>query len=288
MHLRTSVLMTAVQLSLARTHAKCRMRTIGLTLWLCMAVTGLHGQNEKTAPPPNAKAAAPVDFTGQWVSVVTEDWRWRMVTPAKGDFTSIPLNEAGQKIGDAWDPAKDEAAGLQCKAYAAPYILRMPERLRISWADDDTLKLETDTGMQTRMFYFKEPKSKGGDWQGVSRASWELTTGYNFMSVMGTDDTRQSGRQAAGQRVRKPTSSLVVVTTNIRPGYIRKNGVPFSDKAVLTEYFDRTNESNGDSWLVVTSILDDPVYLNQPFVITTHFQKQADESGWNPTPCSAR
>jgi len=249
----------------------------------------LHAQaGTAAAAPATAKAAAPIDFTGQWVSVVTEDWRWRMVTPAKGDFTSIPLNEAGQKIGDAWDPAKDEAAGLQCKAYAAPNILRMPGRLRISWADDNTLKLQTDTGMQNRMFYFEEPNSKGGDWQGVSRASWELTTGFNFMSVMGASGDPESGRQANGKRNRKPTSSLKVVTTNMRAGYLRKNGVPFSDKAVLEEYFDRTIEANGDSWLVVTSILDDPVYLNQPFVLTTQFKKEADESGWNPTPCSAR
>ncbi len=271
-----------------RNQGRRCIRSAGFTLWLAVVVTGLHAQNEKPARPANAKEAAPVDFTGQWEAVVTEDWRWRMVTPAKGDFTSIPLNVAGQKVGDAWDPAKDEAAGLQCKAYAAPNIMRMPERLRISWADNDTLKLETDTGMQSRMFYFKDPKSKGGDWQGLSRASWELTTGYNFFSVMGSDNTNVSGRQAAGQRNRKPTSSLIVETTNIRPGYIRKNGVPFSDKAVLTEYFDRTTEENGDSWLVVTSILDDPVYLNQPFVLTTHFQKQADNSGWDPTPCSAR
>src|SRR6266699_3033643 len=125
--------------------------------WLMSLVFFLQGAPPAPPPPPNAKAAAPIDFTGQWVSVVTEDWRWRMVTPAKGDFTSIPQNEAVQKIGNAWDPSKDEAAGLQCKAYAAPYIRRMPERLRISWADDDPLKLETDTGMQTRMFYFKEP-----------------------------------------------------------------------------------------------------------------------------------
>src|SRR5438105_10986119 len=116
--LRRSVVMTVVRISLA-------------TLSLCFAVPGLHAQDDKTPPPANAKAGAPIDFTGQWVSVVTEDWRWRMVTPAKGDFTSLPLNEAGQKIGDAWDPAKDEAAGLQCKAYAAPNILRMPERIRI-------------------------------------------------------------------------------------------------------------------------------------------------------------
>ncbi len=273
-----------------------KMRAISFTPVLAFAVSAsflfpmaLDAQaGPAAAAPASAKAAAPIDFTGQWVSVVTEDWRWRMMSPAKGDFTSIPLNRAGQKIGDAWDPAKDEAAGLQCKAYAAPNILRMPERLRISWADDNTLKLQTDTGMQTRMFYFEEPKSKGGDWQGVSRASWELTTGYSFMSVMGSSGGPESGRQANGKRNRKPTSSLNVLTTNMRAGYIRKNGVPFSDKAVLTEYFDRTMEANGDSWLVVTSILDDPVYLNQPFVLTTQFKKEADESGWNPTPCSAR
>ena len=274
-------------LSVTATNIGFRARAaLALSLWLIPLAS--HAQvNAGGAPPSTAKAAAPIDFTGQWVSVVTEDWRWRMMTPAKGDFTSIPLNEAGQKVGDAWDPVKDEAEGLQCKSYAAPNILRMPERLRISWADDNTIKLETDTGMQTRMFYFKDQKSKSGDWQGVSRAAWELTTGYNFFSEMGTY-TRASGRQAAGQRNRQPTSTLEVVTTNMRPGYIRKNGLPFSDKAVLTEYFDRTIESNGDSWLVVTSVLEDPVYLNQPFVITTQFKKEADESGWNPTPCSAR
>src|SRR5689334_23495581 len=89
--------------------------------------------------PATGRAAAPVDFTGYWVSVVTEDWRWRMVTPIKGDFASVPLTPEARKIGLAWDPAKDEAAGQQCKAYAAPAIMRVPGRLHITWQDDTTL-----------------------------------------------------------------------------------------------------------------------------------------------------
>jgi hypothetical protein len=74
-----------------------------------------------------------VDLTGNWVSVISEDWRWRMVTPLKGDFASVPINAEGRKVGETWDAAKDEAAGLQCKAYGAPGIMRMPGRVRITW-----------------------------------------------------------------------------------------------------------------------------------------------------------
>jgi hypothetical protein len=84
-------------------------------------------------PPPVPKAAAPVDLTGYWVSLVTEDWRYRMVTPPKGDYTSVPLNPEGKKVADAWDPAKDEASGDQCKAYGAAGIMRVPGRLHITW-----------------------------------------------------------------------------------------------------------------------------------------------------------
>src|SRR6266571_4792236 len=103
----------------------------------------------------SGKADAPIDITGYWVSIVTEDWRYRMVTPAKGDYASVPLNADSRKVADAWDPAKDEAAGNQCKAYGAAAVMRVPGRVRISWADDETMKVETDAGTQTRMFYFK-------------------------------------------------------------------------------------------------------------------------------------
>jgi hypothetical protein len=220
--------------------------------------------------PQTARAAAPFDMTGYWVSIVTEDWRWRMVTPAKGDFASIPTNPAGTQVGQQWDPAKDEAAGEQCKSYGAPAIMRVPGRLHITWQDDTTLKIETDAGQQTRLLHFGESQPAPGptSWQGNSVASWELAGG------------RRGGPPAGG--------SLKVVTTGIRPGYLRKNGYPYSDKTRVTEYYDRTNESNADSWLIVTTIVNDPVYLAQEFVTSTHFKKQADATGWNPQPCTAR
>src|SRR6266850_528419 len=112
-------------------------------------------------PPPSAKVAAPFDPTGYWVAVISEDWRWRMVTPAKGDYPSVPMTPEGQKIADAWDPAKDEAAGEQCKGYGAPGLMRAPTRLNITWEDDNTLKVESDYGMQIRRFHFGNWKSPG-------------------------------------------------------------------------------------------------------------------------------
>src|SRR5262252_10019545 len=94
------------------------------------------------APPPTPRAGALIDLSGYWVSIVNEDWRWRMVTAPKGDFASVPLNDAGREVGNQWDAAKDEAGGLQCKAYGAAGIMRLPTRLRITWADEQTLKVE--------------------------------------------------------------------------------------------------------------------------------------------------
>ena len=218
------------------------------------------------AAPPTPKAAAPTDFTGYWVSVVSEDWLYRMVTPAKGDYASVPLNPEGRKVADAWDPAKDEAEGNQCKAYGAPAIMRVPGRLHITWQDDYTLKIETDAGRQTRLMNFRGTVS-GGEWQGTSTAEWEV---------------------AAGARGPVPGGGLKVVTTKMKPGYLRKNGVPYSANAVVTEYYDRVNETNGDAWLIVKTIVNDPQYLAQPFVTSTHFKKQADAGGWNPSPCTSR
>ena len=128
-----------------------------------------------TARQPRLEAIAPVDFTGYWTAVITEDWRFRMVTPPKGDAASVPLNDAGQKAADAWDPQKDIAAGEQCKAFGAGGVMRMPIRLRVSWQDDTTLKFETDNGQQVRLFRFGASQSTAGEpqWQGQSVASWE-------------------------------------------------------------------------------------------------------------------
>jgi len=135
----------------------CQASSPLLTFTLAAACLQLlHAQPGRgpATPPASAKAAAPVDLTGYWVSPVMEDYRWRMVTPLKGDAASVPINDAARKIVDAWDPAKDEAAGLACKAYGAPALMRIPGRLHITWQDDDTLKIETDAGTQTRLFHF--------------------------------------------------------------------------------------------------------------------------------------
>ena len=111
-----------------------RARRLSLALMASIAFAQPPGGRGGAPPPPKtAREGAPVDLTGYWVSVVTEDWRWRMVTPIKGDFASIPLNAEGRKVGLAWDPAKDETAGEQCKAYGAAAIMRMPGRLHITW-----------------------------------------------------------------------------------------------------------------------------------------------------------
>src|SRR5499433_3400555 len=112
---------------------------------------GRGGVGEAAATP---QAAAPVDLTGYWVSLVTDNWTYRVITPPKGDYQYLPLNPAGRRVADMWDPAKDEAAGEQCKGYGAVGVMRMPTRVHITWQDENTLKLETDTGTQTRLFHF--------------------------------------------------------------------------------------------------------------------------------------
>jgi len=234
----------------------------------------------KPKPPRNAREAAPVDFTGYWVSVVTEDWRWRMVTPIKGDFAGIPLTADGRKIGNAWDPAKDEAAGEQCKSYGAPAVMRIPGRVHITWADDNTLQIDADQGTQTRLLHYgvKPPQGAGPSWQGYSIAQWEPP-------VRGLGSPQQGlGATREGNRGR----SLEVVTTGLRPGYLRKNGPPYSADTVLKEFFDLSIERNGDPWFVVTTIVEDPYNLTEPFVTSTNFKKQRDATGFSPTACSAR
>ena len=242
---------------------RTRIQTILRVATLTLSITKAFAQTPRTA-----KADALFDPSGYWVSIVTEDWRFRMITPQKGDYTGISLNAAGRKIADAWDPAKDEAAGDQCKSYGAPNIMRTPGRLHITWQDDQTLKIEADAGKQTRMLDFgKSATDSGMSLQGVSKASWDLVP---------------SGRGQA------PIGSLKVVTTGLTPGYLRKNGVPYSASTVLTEYFDRVTEPVGDSYLVVTTTVEDPMYLVQPFATASHFKKQPAADGWNPVPCSSR
>jgi len=256
--------------------------------------------------PATARAGAPIDLTGYWVSIVTEDWRYRMLLPAKGDYASVPLNQAARRVADAWDPAKDEAAGDQCKGYGVANIMRVPGRLHITWQDENTLKIETDAGTQTRLLHFGDaspPPDRDGTWQGYSAARWEVAGpqrgagggggggARGVVTINGVPQTATGPDADAGRGRGSPAArggSLNVVTTHMRAGYLRKNGVPYSEKAVVTEYFDRHVEPKGDEWFTVTTIVEDPKYLDQPFITSTDFRKEPDGAKWRPTACTAR
>ena len=235
------------------------------------------GARGQTPPAPNAEPA--IDITGTWTAVITEDWALRMVTPKKGDYTRVPMTAAARQMADAWDPAKDEAAAEQCRGYGAPGVMRLPGRIRISWLDERTLKMELEAGSQTRVFHFADasgptfaaaPARQGGTnlpeptWQGQSRAQWQYT-------------------------VNPPRSGeLKVVTNRLRPGYLRKNGVPYGPNTTMTEYYHRMTAPNGDVWLTVVAEITDPDNLREPFVQSTHFKKLPANAAFKPEACETR
>jgi hypothetical protein len=267
---------------------------VGLTVAASVLAQGGRG-----AAPAAARTSAPIDLTGYWVSVVSEDWRHRIATPKKGDYESLTLNAAGTRAAEAWDLAKDDAAGLQCKAFGVGGIIRQPGRLHITWQDDNTLKLEFDAGTQTRLLNFDRNKQPTGEktWQGFSTAQWESPGGRGAAPVRaqlgnstgpiapGGGGRGQRGGPALAAALNQG-GSLKVVTTNFREGYLRKNGVPYSETASITEYFHRLPAEPGeDVWLLVITIVEDPRYLSQPFYTSTQFKLERDGSKWAPTPC---
>ena len=265
---------------------------------MVLFATGVAGQGRQGGgvPARTARETAPIDLTGYWVSVVTEDWRWRMLTPPKGDAQSVPINAEGKRVTDAWDLAADNAGNLQCKAFGVGGIMRQPGRLHITWQDDATLKIDTDAGTQTRLLTFDRAKATPAEktWQGFSRAEWQ---GPQRGRGAGPAPTPISptvpGGGGSGLRGGPPPAgaiaeggSLKVVTTAFRDGYLRKNGVPYSADASITEYFDLLPASpNGDVWLLVMTVIDDPKYLTQPFYTSTHFKREPDGAKWTPAPC---
>jgi hypothetical protein len=262
-------------------------------------------QTASTQPRPGAapqtpRSAAPIDLTGYWVAVVNEDWRHRMATPRKGDFESLPLNAEGRRVANEWDLAADNAAGLQCKAFGVGGLMRQPGRLHVTWADDDTLKVDFDAGTQTRLLELApsaQPPAGEPTWQGFSRAEWQRPPGGNQGPVRAQIGNSAGpiapGGGGRGQRGGPPPSgslseggALKVVTTGFRAGYLRKNGVPYSENATITEYFHRLPEApNGDVWLHVLTIVEDPRYLNGEFFTSTHFKRESNGSRWNPREC---
>ena len=229
-----------------------------------------RGQGPR-ADTRSARESALIDITGQWVSVVTEDWRWRMMTPPKGDTSSVPLNAAGRKAAEAWDLDADRQRGALCKAFGPPGLIRQPGRVRIRWENADTLVADFDAGMQVRRFRFGAPPPNGArSLQGDSAARWFR---------------QPQNRGIFAQTPPTPGGSLEVVTTNLQAGYLRPNGVPYSDRAVMKEFFDSFTLGDDGTWLIVTTVVSDPTYLTQEFVISSQFKKESDLSRWHPRPC---
>jgi hypothetical protein len=267
-----------------------------VALLLLSASVSAQAQGRGQRGAQTAKSIAPIDLSGYWVSVVSEDWRHRMMTPRKGDFESLPLNAEGTRVANTWDLTKDNQSNLQCKAFGIGGIMRQPGRLHIAWPDDNTLKIDFDAGTQTRLLNFDKSKDAGGDktWQGYSIAEWQ---GPALGQRGGAGTTAAAPRDAGGGGLGLrggpdlPTSimqggSLKVVTTHFREGYLRKNGVPYSEDASITEYFHRLPpHPNGDNWLLVVTIVDDPKYLRQPFYTSTQFKLEPNGSKFSPAPC---
>ncbi len=250
--------------------------------FICILALAIYGI-AVSAPLPaaqgttSARESARADLTGYWVSLVTEDWIYRSVTAPKGDYIGVPLNVEGIKVANQWDLAKDEANGEQCKPFGAAGLMRLPLRVHITWADDNTLKVETDAGQQTRLFHFRDPQQPATQrtWQGDSRAAWAPPPPL-------AAEGRGAGR--GGRPTPLSHGSLKVVTRNLRPGYLRWNGVPYSENASLTEYYDRIS-AFGNDYLVVMTIVEDPTYLGAPFITTSHFKRESDGTKWSPGPC---
>jgi len=222
---------------------------------------------------------APIDLTGTWVSVVTEDWHLRMITPKPGEFEGLPLNDEAKKLAAAWTPSRDTRDA--CQSYGAPSIMRIPGRVKISWqTGGSVLQIQTDAGQQTRLLHFGgvSPRGQVG-WQGYSVASWEYGRGFDPIVPPAANAPQEAQARAAG-------GTLKVVTTNLKPGYLRKNGVPFSEQARVTEYLELELDPRGTPWFVVTTILSDPKYLLRDFVTSSNFKKEPDDSKWHPTACS--
>lgn len=260
------------------------MKRLACALLLALLPAPLSAQPATPAPISDARAGAPFDITGQWVPLITEDWRWRMITPPVGDWIAVPLNPAGVARTLEWDLAADRAAGRECHAYGPGGLLRLPVRVRFDWADGNTLRLQTDEGEQVRSFHFvaavpgpelpalARPERAAGapSLQGRTLAQWHA---YPQARGLGFGARETSG------------GALRAVTTNTTGGYLRRNGVPYSADAVITEQFNLLPMPGGGDLLVLTTQVEDPVYLARPFVVSTTFRRETDLSQWTPAPC---
>jgi hypothetical protein len=232
------------------------------------------------APAAPARTTAPVDLTGYWVSIVTEDWIERMAPDSppsgvgrggRGQFD--PTGGAGVALApDAAAAAKAEP----CRAYGAAGSLRVPGRLNISWADDNTLKIEMDAGTQTRLLHFAQtPPPPQRTLQGHSIATWDIG------GRGGRGGGGGGGRGGAAAPAAPAWGSLRVVTTNTTGGYLLSSRASYSPNTVLTEHFTK-HTSFGVEYFTVTAIVEDGPLTR---ISSSTFKKEPNGSKFAPTGC---
>ena len=234
------------------------MKTFLRLAIISVVVAGAPGSNVSLLAQ-NANRG-PVDLSGEWAPLFHEDQPERIPGPDIGDYLGLPINEAARLHGDSWDASILTLPEHQCKPHPADYSPRGPANLRI-WReiDHDTqnlIAIHTHISWQQpeRTIWMDgrphPPEYAAHTWQGFSTGKWD-------------------------------GDMLTVTTTHLKMGWIRRNGIPRSDKALLTEHWVRH-----DDVLTLVTVIQDPVYLTEPFVRTTNWRLDPRQI-IAPYPCAA-
>ncbi len=197
-------------------------------------------------------AGAETDLTGYWAPIMHEDRIFRTAGPSPRDYSGLPINDAARAIADVWNPEDNYKPENQCEMHGAAYIMRSPLRFELSYDDADTIsiKIELEMGRERKIYLAGRAREPGpATDMGHSVGRWDGDT-------------------------------LTVTTTHMRQKYIRRNGVPNSEEAVMTEHFVR----HGDL-LTLISIIEDPVYLTTPLIRSVSFNLLDQEFKWIRFPC---
>lgn len=204
-------------------------------------------------------APAQVLLSGDWLSLIHEDQPERLQGPDLGDYLGIPINEAARLRADSWDASRLTLQEHQCRVHVSPYIYFGPLQVRI-WEEKDpetqqviALKNYISTYEQTRTIWMDNRPHPSE---------------YAPHTFMGFSTGKWLG------------DVLTVETTHIKQGWLRRNGLPQSDQATMTEHFFRH-----DQYLTHMTILRDPVYLTEPLVKTQTFRMADRDPGNWLWPC---
>ncbi len=245
-----------------------------ILLLIMLSTTAMAQRGGSQELPLSSKQAAPFDMSGYWVSVITEDWRYRMMAAEQGDVGAVPLNQAGRELAEAWNPSENYLES--CLAFGGAGILRYPGRLHISWEDEEILRIDFSAGGQSRLLYFNDvldAESMASSLQGYTNAMW-----YKEQQTQGLGLGRRPVTSFEG-------GNLQSETRNLSPAFLYRNGVPYSDQATTNDYYRVIDTPNGDRWLIITSIVSDPVYLQQDWITSTNFKYESNGDNWNPIAC---